>query len=175
MFEDHVPPLIEELKVEVPLEQMVCVPLNVPAEVLQGRKANIKPAIKRGCVFGVHVTPALPVDPAVALSAQAAPIAVVEEALFPKSNNSVNELGDDAVHAVKLFVVVEVILEQLPKSSIAELLVTVVMLGIAVSVVVVVVNQEVGAVISNGLAVFTPENAIIAPVVAVEPAVAEKV
>ena len=91
LFEDHVPPLTEELKVDVPFEQMVCVPLSVPAEVPQGRNAIIIPPIVLGFVLGVHVTPPLPVAPIADLVAQAAPTAgVLPTLLCPASYNSVN-------------------------------------------------------------------------------------
>jgi hypothetical protein len=72
------------------------------------------------------------------------------------------------VQEVKLLFVCVVILPLAPKAKTAALFVTVVMAGKLFIDVLEAVVQEVGAVTSKGVVVLTPENAMMAPEVAVE-------
>jgi hypothetical protein len=140
-----------------------------------GRSAIMIPAMRRGFVFGVHVKPPAPVEPAVVRIPQAPPTATVLLTLLcPMSKISV-KVGLVNVQEVKFAFVVEVILPLAPNAKIAAPAVTVVMLGKLLIVVLVAVVHAVGAVTSKVLVVLTPENATMAAAVRVEPEVTAKV
>jgi hypothetical protein len=131
----------------------------------------------RGFVLGVHVNPAFPVAPAVDFIAQAAPTADVLPVTpsLPASIISVRGDGLVIVQDVKFVDAKEVIRELFPNTTTAALAVTVVIEGIVDMTWFEMVVHDDELVTSNGVVLSTPENAIIAPVVAEEEAVTEKV
>ena len=170
------PVVVRVMLVSAVLMQSVGLLEAVPAVfVTHGRSAIMIPPMRRGFVFGVHVKPPAPVEPAVVRIPQAPPTATVLLTLLcPMSKISV-KVGLVNVQEVKFAFVVEVILPLAPNAKIAAPAVTVVMLGKLLIVVLVAVVHAVGAVTSKVLVVLTPENATMAAAVRVEPEVTAKV
>ena len=146
--------------------------------ITQGRNAIVIPPKTLGDVLTLQFNPPAPVVPAVGLKAHAAPTqGELPAPLCPTSYNSVSEAGEVSVQLLvrKLALVDDVTLVQFPNIKTAALLFAVVIDGMADKEVDVAVYHEVGAVISKGVVLSTPEKATIAPVAADELAVTAKV